>query len=399
MNRLTPRERRPIIGFISTWPIYQGMTIDRYAHTLIQGIGAAAGQHGCDLLLGCGFSVSIHSPGQHSFWPVPGPGVDFVPVGPWNTDGLIIIPDELSQEQSQYVGDLRASGFPIIFTTREEPGPVVAVDNAYGIQQAFTHLREHGHQHIAFIAGHYGRGGDSAERLRAFRAALRDAGLPEDPRLIAFGEHSRVGGAFAMQRILDSGAPFTALMASNDLSCLGAIQRLNAAGRRVPEEVAVIGFDDILDARSNSPALTTVRNPSFQLGYQAVLTLLEAMRRDRRRSGPARVIIPPRLIVRQSCGCGRAGGLPARPQPAASAAPAGGAAPARPIWRAKWPVRPGPRRAAARPARSKRNARRSWPRWWTAWRANPPTGPWPRHSERWPGPKPAAKTGNCGRPA
>src|SRR5258707_4034486 len=165
MTTLTPRARRPIIGFISPWPIYQGMTIDRYAHTLIQGLGAAAQQRGCDLLLGCGFSVSGKSPEQPSFWPVPGPAVDFVPVGPWNTDGLIIIPDDLSPEQTQYVGDLLASGFPIIFTTPEGPGPVVAVDNTYGINQAFTHLLEHGHRRIAFIAGNYGRGGDSEERL------------------------------------------------------------------------------------------------------------------------------------------------------------------------------------------------------------------------------------------
>ena len=221
------------------------MTIDRYAHALIQGIGAAARQRDCDLLLGCGFSISGKSPEQHSFWPVPGPAVDFVPVGPWNTDGLIIVPDDLSQEQSQYVGDLLASGFPIIFTTPEGPGPVVAVDNTHGIGQAFTHLWEHGHRQIAFIAGNYGQGGDSEERLRAYRQALREAGLSEDPRLIAFGEHRRDGGAAAMQRILASGAPFTALIASNDLSCLGAMQQLSTAGRRIPDDVAVIGFDDI----------------------------------------------------------------------------------------------------------------------------------------------------------
>ncbi len=241
------------------------MTIDRYAHTLIQGLGAAAQQRGCDLLLGCGFSVSGKSPEQPSFWPVPGPAVDFVPVGPWNTDGLIIIPDDLSPEQTQY--------------------------------------------EIAFIAGNYGGGGDSEERLRAYRSAQRAAGLPEDPRLIAFGEHRREGGAAAMRRILDSGAPFTALMASNDLSCLGAMQQLSAAGRRVPDDVAVIGFDDILDARSWSPPLTTIRHPSFQLGYQAVLTLLDYI--DGRRAGSARVIIPPKLIVRQSCGCRSASSLAA----------------------------------------------------------------------------------------
>ncbi len=203
-------EHRPTIGFICTWPVYQGTTIDRYAHSLIQGISAAAHEHGCNLLLGCGFSASGNNAQNRSFWPVPAPGVDFVPVGPWNTDGLIIVPDELTEEQSQYVRDLLSSGFPVIFTTPEGPGPVVAVDNTLGIRQAFTHLWEHGHRRIAFIAGNSGHGGDSEERLRAYRQSLHEAGLTEDPRLIAFGEHRKDGGATAMQQIIDSGAPFSA---------------------------------------------------------------------------------------------------------------------------------------------------------------------------------------------
>ena len=119
-----------------------------------------------------------------------------------------------------------------------------------------------------------GRGGDSAERLAAYRAALRGAGIPEDENLIAFGEHRREDGSLAMQRILASGAPFTAVLASNDLSALGAMDALRAAGRRVPEDVAVIGFDDILEARSQLSPLTTVRHPTFMLGYQAVLSVL-----------------------------------------------------------------------------------------------------------------------------
>ena len=71
---------------------------------------------------------------------MPGPNINFVPVGPWNTNGLIIAPDELTKEQSQYVHDLLASRFPVIFTTPEGPGPIVAVDNALGIRQAFEHL-------------------------------------------------------------------------------------------------------------------------------------------------------------------------------------------------------------------------------------------------------------------
>jgi signal transduction histidine kinase/DNA-binding LacI/PurR family transcriptional regulator/CheY-like chemotaxis protein len=301
---------RPTIGFVSTWPIYQGTTIDRYAHSLIQGICTAAHESGCNLLLGCGFSVTGNNPQRRSFWPVPGPGVDFVPVGPWNTDGLIIVPDELTEDQSQYALDLLASGFPVVFTSPEGPGPVVTVDNALGIRQAFMHLLEHGHRQIAFIAGNSNSQGDSRERLRAYHQAIHDAGLREEPRLIAFGEHRKDGGAAAMRQIIASGVPFSAVIASNDLSCLGAIESLTEAGRRIPEDVAVIGFDDIIDARSLTPSLTTIRHPTFSLGYQAVLTLLEYIRGERR--GTSRVVVSPRLIVRQSCGCRPARAVPMR---------------------------------------------------------------------------------------
>jgi signal transduction histidine kinase/DNA-binding LacI/PurR family transcriptional regulator/CheY-like chemotaxis protein len=293
---------RPLtLGFISTWPIYQGTTIDRYAHSLLQGISAAAHETGCHLLLGCGFSVTGKTPERHSFWPAPGPGVDFVPVGPWNTDGLIIVPDELTESQLQYVRDLQAVGFPLIFTTPEGPGPLVKVDNALGIRAAITHLMRHGHQKIAFIGGNANGRGDSRERLAAYRDSMTEAGLPIDERLIEYGEHRKENGAIAMRQIIASGAPFTAVLASNDLSCLGAIDVLNTVGRRIPEDVAVIGFDDIIDARSLSPSLTTIRHPTFTLGYQSVVSLLHHIRGDAKRAG--RVVVPPRLIIRQSCGC------------------------------------------------------------------------------------------------
>lgn len=293
---------RPLtLGFISTWPIYQGTTIDRYAHSLIQGISTAAREANCSLLLGCGFSVTGKNPQQRSFWPAPGPGIDFVPVGPWNTDGLIIVPDELTESQLQYVRDLQVTGFPVVFTTPEGPGPLVKVDNSLGIRSAIFHLFAHGHRQVAFIAGNPNGRGDSRERLVAYRESLTETGLPVDERLIAFGEHRKESGAAAMQQILASGVSFSALLASNDLSCLGAIEALHAAGRGIPEDVAVIGFDDILDARSLSPSLTTIRHPTFSLGYQVVQTLLEYVRGERR--GNSQVVVPPRLIIRQSCGC------------------------------------------------------------------------------------------------
>lgn len=291
----------PTIGFISNWPVYQGTTIDHYAHSLIQGISTAAREKNLNLLLGCGFSVTGKSPQHHIFWPVPGPGTDFVPVGPWNTDGLIIVPDELTNKQLHYVRDLLDSGFPVIFTTPEGPGPLVSVDNIFGIRSAFSHLLKHGRKRVAFIAGNPGRSGDSEERLRAYHEALSEAGLPFEPELCAYGAHRREGGAAAMQQILSSGQPFDALIASNDLSCIGAMEVMQKAGLRIPEDVAVIGFDDILEARSFSPSLTTIRHPTFSLGYQAVVTLLEYI--QGKRQGNAKVIVPTRLITRESCGC------------------------------------------------------------------------------------------------
>ena len=291
----------PTLGFIANWPIYQGTTMDHYAQSLIQGISAAARDNKCNLLLGCGFSVTGKSPHHQAFWPVPGQGIDFVPVGPWNTDGIIIVPDELTKNQLDYVRDIRDSGFPVISTTPEGAGPLVTADNLSGIKSAFNHLLSHNRRQIAFIAGNPGRGGDSGERLQAYYEALSEAGIHPDEALIAFGEHRREGGKVAMRQILDSGHPFNAVIASNDLSCLGAIEVLKTAGIRIPEDVAVIGFDDIFEARSISPLLTTVRHPTFSMGYQAVVTLLANIQGNLERD--ARVVVPTRLIIRQSCGC------------------------------------------------------------------------------------------------
>jgi hypothetical protein len=164
---------RPTVGFLSTWSVYEGTAIDGYTHTLLQGISAAARERDCNLLLGCGISLPASPLESRTVWPVPGTGVDFVPVGPWNSDGLIVIPDDLSDVQFEYVQDLIRSRYPVVLTTAEKPGPLVAVDNAGGIRQAFNHLLQHGHRRIAFIAGKSGRGGDTAERLAAYREALR----------------------------------------------------------------------------------------------------------------------------------------------------------------------------------------------------------------------------------
>ena len=127
---------RPTIGFISTWSVYEGATIDNYTHTLLLGVCDAARKYDCNLLIGCGISLPGSPRASRTAWAVPGENVDFVPVGPWNVHGLITIPDDLSDAQFEYIQDLIRSGFPVIFTTAEKPGPLVAPDNAGGIRQA-----------------------------------------------------------------------------------------------------------------------------------------------------------------------------------------------------------------------------------------------------------------------
>jgi signal transduction histidine kinase/AraC-like DNA-binding protein len=275
--------------------------------TLLNGISAAARDRDCNLLLACGISTAVDTPDPTSAWPIVGPGVDFMPVGPWNTDGLIVVPQLLSAAQSDYVNRLLADRFPLIFAGSNHIGPTVAIDNAGGIRQALRHLLDHGHQRIAFIAGLPDRSEDSAERLHAYYDAMRDAGLPIDPRLVAYGMHHRIGGWQAMRQILAADAPFTAVLASNDTSCLGALEALQEAGLRVPEQIAAIGFDDRLDARASTPSLTTIRHPTFALGYQSVVAVLEQV--AGRRPGMSQITIPTQLVIRRSCGCHTGGTL------------------------------------------------------------------------------------------
>jgi DNA-binding LacI/PurR family transcriptional regulator len=291
----SPSKRRTI-GFLSTWSVYEGTTIDSYTHTLLQGIYAAAREQDCNLLIGCGVSLPGNPRGSRTAWAAPGSEVDFVPVGPWNTEGLIIIPDDLSDAQFEYVQDLIRSGYPIVLTTAEKPGPLVAVDNANGIHMAFDHLLRHGHRRIAFIAGKLGRGGDSAERLAAYRMALRESDIEADERLIAFGEHRREDGATAMQRILDSGGPFSAVLASNDRSALGAMGVLRAAGRPGHWETPVLDLVYLEPGGDAPDYLSELRQENLsQLDWQ----VFERLARRLAKPKPGRAVREIRKLARE----------------------------------------------------------------------------------------------------
>ena len=289
-----------MIGVLAGWHAYSG-GLHSFLYKVFRGLRAAAYEHDAHLLLACGMGPALGSQ-RRPAWPAPALDSDFVPVGPWNTDGLIVITPLITTARSQYIQDLRAAGHPVVFIGCGEEGPTVAADNAGGIHQAVEHLVQHGHRRIAFLAGGHGANDDSAERLEAFKTARAALGLPCDERLMVNGQHSVDGGEAAVRTLLAAGVPFTAVVASNDEAAMGALQALRAAGQRVPHDVAVIGFDDVLPDMAQQPPLSSVHYPATAVGYEA-LELLLAQGLHAQRTDEVMVRIPTRLVTRESCGC------------------------------------------------------------------------------------------------
>jgi len=299
------RSRRLTIGVLAGWQIYWTARPLSYLNPIFRGICQAATDLGCNLLLGCGLgpTASASDP-MRPAWPVLSSETDFVPIGPWNTDGLIAINPLHSETRSQYLQQVRRAGHPVQFIGSGEDGPTLVADNAGGILAAMGHLVEHGHRRIAFIAGsHDDMMGDTGARLAAYRAALAQYGLPADERLVAYGYHTFDAGEAAMKEILDAAAGFTAVLASNDESAFGALQVLRSTGLKVPQDVAVIGFDDRPECAVQEPALTSVHIPLFKMGYRAVKLLLQQIHGHAAPAEPVKVAT--RLVVRESCGCDR----------------------------------------------------------------------------------------------
>ena len=177
------------------------------------------------------------------------------------------------------------------------PGfPVVDVDNRQGGYDATRHLLEHGHRQIATLAGP-AAWPSAAARLEGYRRALREAGAAElVERAADWGLES---GRTAAARLLERDAPFTALFAHSDLIALGAIRQLRDAGLRVPDDVSVVGYDDLPVAEYVEPALTTVHQPMREVGALAVGFVLDQLSGVAAPTTEAH-LLPALLVARQS---------------------------------------------------------------------------------------------------
>jgi diguanylate cyclase (GGDEF)-like protein len=296
-------EQRYTIGVLVGFQVYEGSFPNPFVSPMVRGIQTAARDQGINVMVGCGISRGLTEKRlYYPAWPESFHTADFVPVGPWNTDGLLILNPLYFQEQLRYIQELKEKKFPMLFIGTGAGTPVIMVDNEGGIHQVMEHLVEHGHRDVAFIAGEENDPGDSQIRLKAYHQAAQELGLSDDPRLVEFGQHWVDGGYHAMKRLLQSGVKFSATVCSNDESAMGAIRAIREAGLRIPWDVAVTGFDDHLTALAQVPPLTSVHYPLFETGYRSVLLVRKQIEHGVK-SVPELTRVSTWLVPRQSCGC------------------------------------------------------------------------------------------------
>lgn len=215
-------------------------------------------------------------------------------------DGLIVF---APKKHSDLVAALRDRGMPFVLVgdTGDEPGDAcVDVDSVAAARDVTNHLLDLGHRHIAYLAGEEDTR-TTEERAQGWREAHAARGLTPDPALILPGDFSPESGYERVKELLRRPAgpnrP-TALFCVNDAVALGALQAARDAGLRIPEDLSLAGFDDVPDAATSDPPLTTVSQPYREIGERAVTLLTACI------SGEpgSRVLLPGNLIFRQSSG-------------------------------------------------------------------------------------------------
>ena len=206
-------------------------------------------------------------------------------------DGLVLPPARIAR----FVRD----GLPIVCLDRDVDSaavPLVQVDNRHGARLATEHLLSLGHRRIAHVRGP--ATGIADERVAGYGDALAAAGLMPDGLLICPGDWTERGGRDAVRRLVETETEFTAVFAANDLSALGVLSALSETGRRVPDDVAVVGFDDLRLASFSTPPLTTVRQPAAEIARRATEILFELV--DGAQPAQLKHRFEPRLVVRGS---------------------------------------------------------------------------------------------------
>ena len=222
-----------------------------------------------------------------------------VPFDEDDMDALIVDGHAASDD---YLRRMRSAGVPIVLLGRTLPDsdiPTIMPDNFGGARMAVSHLIDHRHQRIAFVAGDP-ETDDGRLREQGYHAAMKEAGLEIDPALIVPGDFDPDTAFESVERLLYKKMPFTALFGADDDCALGAMRALQQWNKSIPQDVAVVGFNDLPEAYISRPSLTTIRPYLRDLGVQAAHTVLDLLD-----GKPVKnlVTMPVELIRRKSCGC------------------------------------------------------------------------------------------------
>jgi LacI family transcriptional regulator len=214
-------------------------------------------------------------------------------------DGVVVASTRLDDP---LIARLLKDRIPFVMVGRhpEERVSYVDVDNVAAARMAVEHLIRLGHHRIATITGPLNMTGGE-DRLEGYRQALEAHRLPVDDDLVFEGDFTEAGGAVAARRLLSLSV--TAIFAASDIMAVGALKAIREAGLRVPQDVALVGFDDVPLATAVEPALTTVRQPIERLGSMATDLLLNSLENPPDGRAPAhKIILPAKLVIRGSCG-------------------------------------------------------------------------------------------------
>lgn len=214
-------------------------------------------------------------------------------------DGVIMAPAGAVEDYQRFILDAQA---PVVFVDRRiptVPADAVVVDNVAGARQAIAHLLALGHRRIGAITG-LPQISTTLERVQGYRDALAAAGVSMDPELLRDGYSRLVGGHEAGRALLELPRRPTAIFATNNLMAIGLMRAVAERGLRCPEDVSVACFDDFEWASVFQPRLTTVAQPSYDMGRTAV-ELLFARLDGTSPVGPQEVVLSPTLVVRDSC--------------------------------------------------------------------------------------------------
>ena len=217
--------------------------------------------------------------------------------------GLIVSPSRGTDPSD--LKPIVSSGIPVVVAVRNVPGAKVSSvisDNRSGIFEAVKHLVDLGHRKIAFLGG-FGDTAVFSERLAGYIDARSAFGLGDDKRLVVDSAPSRAGGAEAVSRALTNGGEPTAAVCFNDAVAFGVCDGLRARGIEPGESFAVVGFDDVIEAKTAVPSLTTVSVDPQGMGRRAAQLLLKQINAGR--AEPEAIVSSVRLVVRESCGSRR----------------------------------------------------------------------------------------------